>query len=245
MKKVLLAAIALSMISSSALAASPSPSTTSKASPTPTSKISAKASVKPTALTTTKATTKTTAKATTSATPKVSTSASATKKTVVKKRIYRPRPKPTVSVKASPSVAWPPKGFFYDNQSPDIYSKIPTNKELIGLASSSTTLAKQLTACESTVCGAILAASTAGCSWWKFNSEVRGPASDTDNSLITYGTLVSMFSSSKPKQILPFVLISSEPIKAGFVLSKINIECHRDAAPNDIKFPSNTYTKQP
>ena len=241
MKKVLLAAIALSMISNSALAATPKPTTTSKASPSPTSKVTAKASVKSTAI----ATAKSTAKATASATPKVSTSASSTKKAVVKKRIYRPRPKPTVSVKASPSVAWPPKGFFFDNQSPDIYSKIPTNKELIGLASSSTTLAKQLTACESTVCGAILAASTAGCSWWKFNSEVRGPASDTDNSLITYGTLVSMFSSSKPKQIVPFVLISSEPIKAGFVVSKINMECHRDAAPNDIKFPSNTYTKQP
>ena len=234
MKKLFLTLSIIALLNNVAYAASPSPSASAK--PTVTSKATAKPSASSSAKPSASASAKSTAK----------TTASATAKPTVK-RTYkpRPRPKPTVSVKASPSVAWPPKGFFYDNQSPDIYSKIPTNKELIGIASSSSTLAKQLTVCESNVCGAILAASTAGCTWWKFSSEVRGPASDTDNSIITYGNLVSIFSSSKPKQIVPFILTSTEPIKSGVVVSKINIECHRDPAPNDIKFPSNTYTKLP
>lgn len=218
MKKLLISIFILSLMNSSAFAATPKPTVKATAKPTVTS--SAKSTVKATF--------------------------SASKKPTVKKTYKpRPRPKPTVSVKASPSVAWPPKSFYYDNNSPDIYSKIPTNKELIGIASSNPTLSKQLKICESNVCGAILAASTAGCTWWKFSSEVRGPASDTDNSVITYGNLVSIFSSSKPKQIVPFILTSTEPIKTGVVVSRINIECHRDPAPTDIKFPNNSYTKMP
>lgn len=225
-KKLLVALIAFSLISGSANAATKKPSPT----PTPTKKVSAKATVKasakPIVKTTAKPTVKTTAKA--SATP--------TKKKVV----YKPKPRKKVKVLPSPSAIWPPKGYA---QNGDIYAKIPTSKELIGLASSNSKLAKDLASCETLTCGAILAASLAGCTWWEFNADVIGPISDTDSTIIKYGSLTSLFTSSKPKQILPFIMVSEEVIKNGFVVSGIKIACHRESIPTDLKVPSNTYVK--
>lgn len=154
--------------------------------------------------------------------------------------VYKPKKLKKVKVIPSPAAAWPPKGYI---QNGDIYAKVPTSKELIGLASSNSKLTKDLASCETLTCGAILAASLAGCSWWEFNAEVTGPTSDTDSTIIKYGNLTSLFGPSKPKQVVPFIMVSEEAIKNGFVVSGIKIACHREPIPTDLKVPSNTYLK--
>jgi hypothetical protein len=232
LKKLLVAVVALSLIGASANAA------TKKPTPTPTAKTTTKATTKAT----TQATVKPTAKASVSTTAKpkatVSTKASATP--TKKKVVYKPRPRKTVKVSPSPTPVWPPKGYV---KSDDIYAKVPTSKELIGIASSNKTLAKSLTSCENLTCGAILATSLTGCNWWEFTGDVIGPASETDNTIIKYGSLTTYFGSTKPKQIQPFILVSEETLKNGFVVSNIKVACHRDPVPTDVKIPSNNYVK--
>ena len=232
LKKLIVAVIALSLIGASANAATkkPTPTATAKSTVKATSKTTTKPTVKVSASSTVKSTAKTTAKATASA------SATATKKKVV----YKPRPRKKVKVSPSPSAVWPPKGYVRND---DIYAKVPTSKELIGLASSNKTLAKSLNSCETLTCGAILATSLTGCNWWEFTGDVTGPASETDNTIFKYGTLTSFFGSTKPKQIQPFILVSEEALKNGFVVSNIKVACHRDPVPSDVKIPSNNYVK--
>lgn len=224
LRKLFVYLVAVSLLSGTANAA------TKKPTPTPTAKVTAKATAK----VTTKPTTKPTVKATTTA--KASASATPTKKKVV----YKPRPRKKVKVTPSPSAVWPPKGYV---KSDDIYAKIPTSKELIGLASSNKTLTKNLAACENFTCGAVLAASLTGCNWWEFTGDVVGPTSDTDKTIIKYGSLTSFFTSTKPKQVQPFIMVSEEPIKDGLVVTNIKMACHRDAVPADSKIPSNNYVK--
>lgn len=216
LKRILVALVTLSLITSSANAA------TKKPSPTPTKKVTAKATAKATS----KPTVKPTAKATTP---------------VKKKVVTKPKPRKKVKLSPSPKPVWPPKGYV---KSDDIYARVPTSKELIGLSSANPRLAKDLLACESLTCGAILATSVAGCNWWEFTADVVGPLSDTDKTIVKYGTLKSLYSSSKPKEILPFIMVSEEPIKNGFLVSNIAISCHRDTKPTDLTFPSHSYIKE-
>lgn len=232
LKKLLVAVIALSLFGASANAA------TKKPTPTPTAKITVKATAKTTTKPTVKASASSTVKSTAKTTAKATASASAT--ATKKKIVYKPRPRKKVKVSPSPSAVWPPKGYVRND---DIYAKVPTSKELIGLASSNKTLAKSLNACETLTCGAILATSLTGCNWWEFTGDVTGPASETDNTIIKYGTLTSFFGSTKPKQIQPFILVSEETLKNGFVVSNIRVACHRDPVPADVKIPSNNYVK--
>ena len=236
MRKTLVALVAFSLISGSANAA------TKKPSPTPTTKATTKTTAKPTA--TTKATTKTTAKptATTKATVKATAKATvkATPTATKKKVVYKPAPRKKVKLSPSPAPVWPPKGYI---KSDDIYAKIPNSKELIGLSSANKKLAAELKSCESLTCGAILATSLAGCKWWEITADVNGPTSDTDATIIKFGTLRSLFGPSKAKQINPYILISEEPIKNGLVVSNIVMACHRTDTPIDVQLPSHTYTK--
>ena len=73
-------------------------------------------------------------------------------------------------VKPSPSPKWPPVGFTVKGE---IYAKVPTVKELVGIASNSKVLTAQLAQkvddvliCQKFSCGAITVASTNGCEWW-------------------------------------------------------------------------------
>jgi hypothetical protein len=238
LRKLLVALLTVSLISGTANAATkkPTPTPTTKATAKSSTKASTKATTKatPTSKSTTKATPKTTSKTTAKATAKAT--ASPTKKKVV----YKPVPRKTVKLTPSPSAIWPPKGYV---KSDDIYAKVPTSKELIGLASSNKTLTMNLAACENLTCGAISAASLSGCSWWEFTGDVIGPTSDTDKTIIKYGTLTSLFGSTKPKQIQTFIMVSEEPVKNGFIVTNINMACHKVAAPEDLKIPSNTYVK--
>ena len=201
---------------------SKSPSKSISKSPTPT----VKASAKPT--TSSKVTIKPTVKATATAKKKV---------------VYKPRPK--VSLAPSPSAKWPPIGFQSDKSTPDIYAKFPSRKELIGFTTPSTKTAdllrQQLQTCEIYICGALLAASVAGCNWWEFNTDVFGPISDTDNTEIKYGSITALYGASAPKVVSVYLLISKELIKPNYRTSKIQIACHREPIPTDLQVPSNTY----
>ena len=238
LKKVVAILIAFTLISSNAHAA------TKKPTPTPTlTKKATTVSAKPTATPTAKATVKNTSKATSKATATAKTTAKATATPTKKKVVvYKPKPRKKVSVTPSPKPVWPPKGYI---KSDDIYAKIPTSKELIGLTSANKKLATDLKNknCENLTCGAILATSIAGCNYWEFQADVVGPASDTDKSIIKYGSLISYFGASKPKEIATYILASEEPIKDGFIVSNIRISCHRDVVPAEIKIPSNLYMK--
>jgi hypothetical protein len=250
LKKLLVAIVVVSLFGGTASAATkkPTPTPTKKVTATPSVKASAKAFVKVTSKVTAKpsskptakssVTTKATSKVTTKVTAKATASATATKKKVV----YKPKPRKKVKLSPSPKPVWPPKGYV---KSDDIYAKIPTSKELIGLSSANKKLAGDLKAknCENLTCGAILATSIAGCNYWEFNADVVGPTSDTDKTIIKYGSLISYFGASKPKEITTYILNSEEPIKVGLIVSNIRIACHRDVVPTDIKIPSNIYMK--
>ncbi len=240
LKKILAAIIFTSLLSNSAYAAtkSPTPKISSKASTKPT----AKATAKPTANPTAKATVKATAKPTTKTTAKPTAKAATTKKPVAKKTTAKPKPKPkrTKKIKPSPTPVWPPKNYA---QNGDIYAKIPTSKELLGLASANKRLSSELNQCETYTCGAILAASFAGCDWWEFTADVVGPTSDTDPTPVKLGTLTTLYGASKPKQITPYILISQEEVKLGHKVSGIKVVCHREPIPADLQVPSNTYVK--
>lgn len=225
LRRALVAIVAFSLLSGTANAA------TKKPTPTPTKKVTTKASAKATPKVTAKATAKTTAKATAKPT------ATATKKKVV---VYKPKPRKKVKVTPSPKAVWPPKGYI---KSDDIYAKVPTSKELVGLSSANKKLANDLKGCESMTCGAVFATSLAGCNWWEITGDVTGPTSDTDRTIIKYGSVTSLFGSSKPKEIRTFILISEEPVKNGFVVSNLQMSCHRVAVPTDLAIPGHTYVK--
>ena len=232
LRKLFVAVLAVSLFNGSAYAA------TKKPSPTPTVKVTTKATAKVTARASATSTAKITAKptSTTKSTAKPTAKATATKKKVV----YKPKPRKKVKVSPSPKAVWPPIGYVKND---DIYAKVPTSKELIGLSSANKKLASDLKACENLTCGAIFATSIAGCNWWEFTGDVTGPASDTDKTIIKYGSVKSLFGSSKAKEIQTYIMVSQEPIKTGFLISNIQMLCHRDAAPPDLTIPSHSYIK--
>ena len=236
LRKLFVAVLAVSLFNGSAYAA------TKKPSPTPTVKVTTKATAKVTAKASASSTAKTTAKptSTTKSTAKPSAKATASATATKKKVVYKPRPRKTVKVSPSPKAVWPPKGYVKND---DIYAKVPTSKELIGLSSANKKLASDLKACENLTCGAIFATSIAGCNWWEFTGDVTGPASDTDKTIIKYGSVKSLFGSSKAKEIQTYIMVSQEPIKTGFLISNIQMLCHRDAAPPDLTIPSHSYIK--
>ena len=215
------------------LFSSPVHAATKKASPTPTKKPTA------TAITSSKSTSKATAKSTATSSAKATATSTSSKKPVVKKT-YKPRPRKTIKLTPSPKPKWPPQGY---SQNGDIYAKVPTKKELLGYASSSKTVAKQLETCKDFACGAVLAASQSGCVWWEFSADLIGPTSETDETIMKFGSVVSLFGASKPKEIKAYILVSQEDIKIGHKVSNIKIACHRDPIPHDLKVPSQTYVK--
>ena len=236
MKRVLASFITLTIFASPVHAAtkSASPAPTKKATATSSSKPSGKALTKTSATSSTKVTSKVTSKATAKA-----SSSTATKKPVIK-RTYKPVPRKKVKLTPSPKPKWPPKGYA---QNGDIYAKVPTKKELLGYSSSSKSVAKQLETCKDFACGAVLAASQSGCVWWEFTADLIGPTSETDETTMKFGSVVSLFGSSKPKEIKAYILVSQEDIKIGHKVSNIKIACHRDPIPPDLKVPSQTYVK--
>lgn len=201
-----------------ALTALPTNAATSKATPSPTAKATAKATAKPTV------------------SPKAT--AKATKKAVVKKK-----PRKKVTITPSPKASWPPKGFKANG---DVYAKIPNAKELVGTASNSKILTAQLAQkvdgvaiCEKYSCGAVQVASLDGCTWWEVNSKLVGETSATDKTLKTFGSIRTLASKTKSKQITTILIISQEPLELRHVVTNISAICHKNPATE--KIPSTTY----
>jgi len=209
-----------------ALTMVPTHAATTKTTPSPT----AKTSVKPTA------SPKATAKPT--ASPKATAKATATKKAVVKKK-----PRKKITITPSPKPKWPPSGFKANG---GVYAKIPTAKELVGIASNSKILTAQLAQkvdgvaiCEKYSCGAVQVASLDGCTWWEVNSKLVGETSATDKTLKTFGSIRTLAGKTTSKQITTILLISQELLELRHVVTNISAICHKNPATE--KIPSTTY----
>ena len=187
---------------------------TSKATKKPTAKATSKASAKPTAKATSKPTTKATSKATAKATPKATAKPKVTKKPVVKKK-----KRAKVRVTPSPKPSWPPKGFSVEGE---VYAKIPTAKELVGLISANASLAKQIKSCTTFICGSVQVASETGCNWW----EVLSVISNADGTKL--GDLSSAFSSSKEREFKTLIVVSPESAEKGGSAKIGSVICHHE-----------------
>lgn len=230
--RVLSIIVAAAMIASSSTALA----ATTKPTPKPTVKSTAKATVKPTA----KATVKPTPKP--SASPKV-TKKPVTKKPVLKKTTAKKKTvykRKVVKVSPSPSPKWPPSKAAGWTVNGEVYAKVPTNAELLGVLSAAAALASQVKPCSKFACGAVNIASTTGCTWWEINSTVSGPLSETDPTIVPYGTLRTTAKGTKAKQIITVLLISTEALKPKVTVGGINISCYH--SPVTEKIPTNVYT---
>ncbi|MEK6647910.1 MAG: hypothetical protein AABY37_01185 [Actinomycetota bacterium] len=208
--------------------ASLSMAATTKPTPKPSAKTTVKATPKPTVKTTAKATKKPVAK------KKATKKPVAKKKTTKKKVLYK---KKITKVKPSPPPTWPPKGFRVNGE---VYAKVPTPKELLGVISAASTLASQVKDCSKYACGAVQVASSSGCTWWEITSTVSGPSSETDPTIIPYGSLRTTAKASRVKQVVTILLISTEPLRPNISVGDINITCYH--SPRTEKVPTSTYT---
>jgi hypothetical protein len=177
---------------------------------------------------TTQATPKPSVRASAKATPKATTKA--TKKPIVKesttkrKTVYKRK---TVKVFPSPSPKWPPttKGWSVNGE---VYAKVPTSNDLLGVLSAAAALATAVKPCARFACGAVDIASTNGCTWWEINSTVSGPLSSTDKTMVPYGTLRTTAKATNKKQIITVLLISTEALKSKVTVGGINISLAGD-----------------
>ncbi|MFM8620854.1 MAG: hypothetical protein ACKOCL_02395 [Candidatus Nanopelagicaceae bacterium] len=224
-----LVAVSLMGGTANAVTKKPTPTPTKKVTATPTVKASVKATSKATA--TSKTTVKPTAKATASAT--------ATKKKVV----YKPKPRKKVKLTSRKPAPWPPKGYF---QSGDVYAKVPTNAEALDNVGDDKTgkTGALYASCQDLACGTVFAGSVAGCNWWVISGDLVGPSSDTESKIVKIGTVTSYFGASEAKKIKTYVLQTTEPLKNGYAVVAINLTCHRNILPSDIKIPSSVYIKE-
>lgn len=149
----------------------------------------------------------------------------------------------------SPSPVWPPKGFIKSKDG-NTYAKIPTAKELVGLASNdknlTRALAKQIDGipvCEKYSCGAVQVASTTGCTWWVVTATVRGATSAEDPTKKTFGTVRTTIGETGAKKYATILIISQELIELEHSISNIKASCRKDV-PQE-KVPGTTYTITP
>ena len=169
-----------------------------------------------------------TKKATAKATAKASAKPKPTKKKVVKKKKKRAK----VRITPSPKPVWPPKGFSVEGE---VYAKVPTAKELVGLISANKVLEKRIKECSTYICGSVQVASEIGCVWWEVISAV------TDGQGAKLGELTSAFGSSEPKEFKTLIIVSPESADQGGAAKIVSVICHHeDRVTND---PTNNYKK--
>ena len=149
----------------------------------------------------------------------------------------------------SPSPAWPPKGFVKSKDG-NTFAKIPTAKELVGLASNDKILTRALArqvdgvpVCEKFSCGAVQVASITGCTWWVVTANVRGAVSAEDPTKKTFGTVRTTIGETGAKKYATILIISQEPIELEHSISNIKASCRKDV-PQE-KVPATTYTVTP
>jgi hypothetical protein len=168
-------------------------------------------------------------------TPKASSSAKASatatapvKKAPVKKAPVKKKKKKVAKLSPSPSPKWPPVGFKTDALGETkLYLKVPSAKELVGILSAKSALASQVKACAQFTCGAVQVASETGCRWWRVSADVIGATSVEDRTAKTFGKLTADVTRSAAKQIVTVLLVTTEPIGAGHIVSNINVDCNQ------------------
>ncbi|QLL25416.1 hypothetical protein DLE04_07080 [Actinobacteria bacterium IMCC26103] len=144
------------------------------------------------------------------------------KKAPVKKK------KKVVKLTPSPSPSWPPVGFKTDKlNETKLYLKVPTAKELVGILSAKSALASQIKACTKFTCGAVLVASETGCRWWQITADVVGATSPENRTLKTFGKITTSVTRSAAQQVVTILLVTSEPIGAGHIVSNISADCNQ------------------
>ena len=156
--------------------------------------------------------------------------ATATKKAPVKKAPVKKAPvkKKVVTATPKPSPKWPPVGFKTDPLGETkLYMKVPTAKEVVGILSTRSALTAQVKACTSFTCGAVFVASEMGCRWWQVTGEVVGPISAENKTLKTFGKITTSVSKSDPRQIITILLVTTEPIGSGHIVSNIRADCNQ------------------
>lgn len=178
-------------------------------------------------------------KPTAKSSPVATKKATPTKKTTSKKKAKKKK-KPLAP---SPSPKWPPTGF---KSNEEVFARIPTAKELIGIASNSDVITQQLgeivdgvRICEKYSCGAVQLASLNGCSWWEVNGKLIGPSGIDNPTLKSFGTIRTLAKGSPAKKITTVLLISKESLALKHIVTQISAKCHHDPATETI--PSSTY----
>ena len=155
--------------------------------------------------------------------------------------------KPTLT--PSPSPVWPPKGFAKSKDG-NVYVKIPTAKELVGLASNDKALTRALAktvdgvpVCEKYSCGAVQVSSLTGCTWWVITANIKGATSVDDKTLKVFGTVRTTIGETGAKKYSTILIVSGEAIELRHFVSNIKASCRRDVPAE--KVPGTTYTLAP
>lgn len=167
-----------------------------------------------------------TPKPTAAAKASASAKASATAKAPVKKAPVKK--KKVAKLSPSPSPKWPPVGFKTDALGETkLYIKVPNAKELVGILSAKSALASQVKACTQFTCGAVQVAAETGCRWWRVSADVIGATSAENRTPKTFGKIVADVTRSAAKQVVTILLITTEPIGTGHIVSNISVDCNQ------------------
>jgi hypothetical protein len=161
-------------------------------------------------------------------TPKASASQKApVKKAPVKKAPVKKKKKVAKKL-PSPSPKWPPVGFKTDPlDETKLYLKVPNAKELVGLLSAKSALASQVKSCTQFTCGAVLVASEIGCRWWRVTADVVGATSPENRTTKTFGKITADVGRSAAQQVVTVIMVTTEPIGAGQIVSNIKVDCNQ------------------
>jgi hypothetical protein len=161
-------------------------------------------------------------------TPKASVTKAPVTKAPVQKVPVKKKKKKVIRVTPSPSPIWPPAGFKTDKlNETKLYLKVPTAKELVGILSAKSALTSQIKACTKFTCGAVLVASETGCRWWQISADVVGATSTENRTLKTFGKITTSVTRSAAQQIVTILLVTTEPIGSGHIVSNINADCNQ------------------
>jgi len=157
--------------------------------------------------------------------------------------------KAKAKITPSPSPVWPPKGFVKSKDG-NTFAKIPTAKELVGLASNDKVLTRALAKtidgvpiCEKYSCGAVQVASLIGCTWWVITADVKGAISSEDTTIKTFGSVRTTMGQTGAKKYATVLIVSQEPIELLHTVSNIKAVCRNDVPVE--KIPGTTYTVAP
>lgn len=157
--------------------------------------------------------------------------------------------KKKAKITPSPSPVWPPKGFIKSKDG-NTFAKIPTPKELVGLASNDKKLTAALAekidgipVCEKFSCGAVTVASAVGCMWWVVTANLRGRTSEEDKTQKIFGTVRTTIGKTAARKYATILIISQEPIELDHSVANIKAVCRNDL-PQE-KVPGTTYTVIP